>query len=203
MKEYIRPSEYAKLKGINYRTAVAHFNRGWVEGFRDPNTDRISMKNPEWEPPTPTSNGPPTTVLYARVSSTTNKASLDGQIERLRDYASARGYRVVGEVKEIASGLNDNRRKLNGLLTKDDWDVLLVEHKDRLTRFGYQYFETLLSRTGQRVETINEVEEKEKTQEIMDDFVAIITSFAGRIYGANRRARTKEIIRAVEADDGV
>lgn len=199
MREFIRPSEYAKLKGIDYRTAVKHYNNGWIEGFRDPHTDRISLKNPEWTAPTEKPQGPPRAVLYARVSSSTNKASLEGQLERLRAYASARGYKVVEETKEIASGLNDNRRKLNKVLESDNWDVLLVEHKDRLTRFGYSYFEKLLAKAGQAVETINEIEEK--GHEIMDDFVAIVTSFYDRIYGANRRARSRKIIQAIEDEN--
>lgn len=199
MREFIRPSEYARLKGIDYRTAVRHYNNGWIEGFRDPHTNRISLKNPEWRPPSDEPTGPPRATLYARVSSTTNKASLDGQIERLRAYASARGYKIVEETKEIASGLNDNRRKLNNILDSNNWDILLVEHKDRLTRFGYSYFERLLAKTNQKVESINETEEKD--HEIMDDFVAIIISFCDRIYGANRKAKSRKIIQAVEAEN--
>lgn len=63
---------------------------------------------------------------------------------RLPEYAAARGYKVIAEVTEIASGLNDERPKLKKLLAERRVDVLVVEHKDRLTRFGYGSITTLL-----------------------------------------------------------
>lgn len=78
-------------------------------------------------------------MLYARVSSSQNKDNLDSQTERLRQYATLSGYNVVKEVKEIGSGLNEDRKRLNTLLSKDlnSFDYIIVEHKDRLTRFGF------------------------------------------------------------------
>lgn len=87
-------------------------------------------------------------ILYARVSSTTNKASLDGQLTRMRQFAAAKGYTVVDERKEIASGLNENRKQLLPLLSRQDYDVLIVEHKDRLSRFGSTYIEQALINNG-------------------------------------------------------
>lgn len=92
---------------------------------------------------------------------------------------------------------NDNRRKLNSILNSDDWDVLLVEHKDRLTRFGFKYFE-VLERLGQRVEVVNLIEDKDS--ELMDDFVSIVTSFCGRIYGSQRKNKTKKIIEELKEE---
>ena len=90
---------------------------------------RIRLLNPNYqqeESPTSTPHQP-RVILYARVSSTINKPSLNGQIKRLQDYAAARGYIIVGEYQEIASGLNDNRHKLDTILKRDDYDILLVE----------------------------------------------------------------------------
>ena len=75
-------------------------------------------------------------------------------MHRLRDYAAARGYQVAAEVTEIASGLNDDRPKLKKLLTNPKIGVLVVEHRDRLTRFGYGYIATLLEQQGRRVEAM-------------------------------------------------
>ena len=75
-------------------------------------------------------------------------------------------------------------------------DVLLVEHKDRLTRFGWGYTKTLLAKTNQRVESVNTTDDKNK--EIVDDLISIITSFCGKIYGANRKAKTMRIIHDLE-----
>ena len=89
---------------------------------------------------------------------------------------------------EIASGLNDERPKLTKLLTDAKVGVIVVEHRDRLTRFGYGYIATLLEHAGRRVEAIFP---SDTGNDLMDDFMAVITSMAARIYGrrnAKRRA---------------
>ena len=93
--------------------------------------------------------------IYARVSSCENKSNLDRQAERLTQYAAARGYTIHKVVKEVGSGLNDNRKKLNQLLSDRSFNVLVVEHKDRLTRFGAKYIEILLLETDRRLEVVN------------------------------------------------
>lgn len=194
MKEYLKPSEYAKIIGLHYRTVVKHFHKGYIDGYKDENTGSIFIKNPAFETKKENENK---VILYARVSSTNNKASLSGQIERMKSFAAAKGYTVIDEVSEIASGMNESRPKLNKLLDRNDWDILLVEHKDRLTRFGFNYFR-ILEKTGQKVEVINKKENK--NEELIDDFVSIITSFCGRIYGSNRKKKTKEIIEKVKEE---
>ncbi|WP_201800671.1 recombinase family protein [Dulcicalothrix desertica] len=91
---------------------------------------------------------------------------------------------MVHIVKEVGSGLNDNRKKLEKLLKWDDFDVLVVEHKDRLSRFGTNYMDLLLSRLGIRLEIVNMAENGRL--ELMTDLVAIITSFSARLYGQRR-----------------
>lgn len=75
--------------------------------------------------------------IYCRVSSSENKDNLDRQAERLISYANAKGYKVAKVVKEVGSGLNDQRPKLMSILADPTLNLILVEHKDRLTRFGY------------------------------------------------------------------
>ena len=186
-RKYIKPKEYAEIAGLHYRTIVRKYKEGKIEGIND--GVRIYLKNPNYQEPQEQTQGS-RVILYARVSSSTNKASLDGQIERMRDYSAAKGYTIVREVKEVASGLNDKRKKLNSILESKDWDILLVEHKDRLTRFGFNYFNTILNKNEQRVEAINSSIKKDKDEEIIEDLIAIITSF----YGRNRKNKTKQII---------
>lgn len=188
--EYIKASDYSKLTGQNYRTVLRHYKVGLIEGFTN-EFGRTYLKNPKFKERIDNTNNNKV-ILYARVSSSTNKASLDGQIERMKNYASAKGYEIVGEYKEIASGLNDNRKILNQILNKNDYSILLVEHKDRLTRFGFNYLYLLLDKLGIKVEVINHTENK--NQEIIDDFVSIITSFCGKIYGSKRKLKTQKII---------
>ncbi|MBT9161372.1 MAG: hypothetical protein DDT26_02677 [Dehalococcoidia bacterium] len=96
-------------------------------------------------------------------------------------------------VSEFGSGVNDERKKLHTLLNKRDFNVLLVEHKDRLTRFGFHWFESLCPF---RIEVINVAEND--THDLMDDLVAIITSFSARLYGQRRgRKKTQAAIKAL------
>src|SRR5579885_322338 len=123
----------------------------------------------------------------------TRKATRDRQMQRLRDYAAAKGYAVAKEVSEIASGLNDHRPKLSKLLTDPTIGTLIVEHRDRLTRFGYEYIRQLLETQGRHLEVLFP---SETEQELVDDFVAVITSMAARIYGQRSSRQKAAKIRA-------
>ena len=187
--DYIKISEYAERMSVNYRTVYRKFHDNKIEGFQDPDTGSIYLKNPFKQHSMNRSNR---VVLYTRVSSSQNKSNLDSQLERLRLFALAKGYTVVKEVKEIGSGLNDNRPKLLDLLSKDldSYDILLVEHSDRLTRFGNSYITTLLTQLNKQVEVINEIVEDE--EDLIQDFISIITSYCARIYGKRRSQRKTE-----------
>jgi putative resolvase len=114
-------------------------------------------------------------------------------MQRLRDYAAARGYQVVAEVTEIASGLNDERPKLKQLLTDAQVGTIVVEHRDRLTRFGYGYITALLEHEGRRVEAIYP---SDTGNDLVDDFVAVITSMAALTYGRRKAKRPAAQIQA-------
>jgi predicted site-specific integrase-resolvase len=131
-------------------------------------------------------------ALYARVSSLGQKEDLDRQMQRLKDYAAAKGYTVSKEVMEIASGLNDQRPKLEKLLADTSIGTIVVENRDRLTRFGSHYIETLLEAQGRHLEIIFPTG---TADELVDDFVAVITSMAARIYGRRQSKRRAEKIK--------
>lgn len=189
--EYIKISEYAKRMSMHTRTAYRQFHSGKVAGYQDEDTGTIYILNPFKETLVDTEKSNQV-VLYARVSSSQNKNNLETQMERLRMFATVKGYTVVKEVKEIGSGLNDKRPKLLKLLTTDleDYGILLVEHNDRLARFGKPYIEALLTSHGKKLEVINEVVEDE--EDLIQDFVSIITSYCARIYGKRRSKRKTE-----------
>lgn len=75
---------------------------------------------------------------------------------------------------------------------QDDYHLIVVEHKDRLTRVGFNYLETLLNKQGKSIEVVNL--SGEETEDIMQDFISIITSFCARIYGLRRRKRKTECL---------
>jgi putative resolvase len=175
-------SEYAKQVGVTYKTAYQWWKAGQLDAYQLP-TGTIIVREPR-----PTALG---VALYARVSSIDQKDDLMRQVQRLRDYAAARGYQVVVEVTEIGSGLNDERPKLNKLLTDPRVGIVVVERLDRLTQFGYGYIRTLLEYQGRRVEAVFPTDTGD---DLVDDFVAVLTSMAARIYGRrNARRRAAQI----------
>lgn len=129
-------------------------------------------------------------IIYCRVSSSENKSNLQSQKDRLISYCNAKGYKVACVVEEIASGINDKRPKLIKILRDDNFTKIVVEHKDRLTRFGFNYIDVLLSLKGKSIEVVNNVETDQ--QDIIQDFVSIITSYCARIYGQRRSKRKTE-----------
>lgn len=201
--DYIKIDEYAKRMSIHPRTAYRRFHKGLIDGIQDEHGS-IRLKNPfkEYSIEEPETKR---AVLYARVSSSQNKGNLDSQMERLRQYATLSGYNVVKEVKEIGSGLNEDRGKLNALLSKDinSFDYIIVEHKDRLTRFGFNYIKMLLQNANKDVVIVNEVvEEKE---DLIEDFVSIATSLCKKIYGDREgKRKSKSIIKELwdEGNEG-
>ena len=129
-------------------------------------------------------------VIYVRVSSSKNKDNLDTQAERLINYCNAKGYKVYKVVKEIVSGLNDKRPLLEKILLNNDYTKIVVEHKDRLTRFGFNYIEILTKILHKEIEVVNNVDTDEA--DLIQDFISIITSYCARIYGYRRSKRNTE-----------
>ncbi len=188
-------SVWARKEGIGYRAAWRMWKAGQLKGHQLP-TGTIIV---EEERP---SILPDSVAIYARVSSSENRNKLDSQAERLTQYAVARGYRIYKVVKEVGSGVNDNRKQLLKLLTDDGYSRIIVEHKDRLTRFGFNYIDTLFRQHGRSIEVVNEA--ANDRDDLMQDFVSIITSFCARLYGQRGSTRkTERIIRELkDAEDG-
>ena len=180
-------SVYARSLGVSYRTAWRWFKAGKVAGFQA-DTGTIIVTEPIVETVPATANQK--TVIYTRVSAAENKDNLEGQAKRLMDYCAAKGYQVAAVVKEIGSGVNDTRPKLLKLLTDPTVDQIVVEHKDRLTRFGFNYIEQLLAMQGRKIEVINLAENGK--EDLIQDFVSIVTSFCARLYGQRRSKRKTE-----------
>jgi len=126
-------------------------------------------------------------AIYSRVSSSENKDNLERQTERLLNYCSAKGYIVSLIINEIGSGLNDKRPKLEKLLLDNTITKIVVEHKDRLARFGLNYIEKLLLINNRTIEYVNPVHNEK--EDLIQDFVSIITSFTARLYGQRRNKR--------------
>ena len=195
----MRLKDYAKHLGISYQTAWRWWKAGKLPhpAYQVETGVVIVDFHPTVELTTKQSNR---AAIYARVSSSENKDNLERQAERLSQYAIVKGYKIIKIVKEVGSGLNDNRQKLEGLLISCDYDILIVEHKDRLARFGTHYLDILLSRCGIKLEIVNLADNGR--DELMQDLIAIVTSFAARLYGQRRAKRkTEKIIKELSGED--
>ena len=90
--------------------------------------------------------------------------------------------------------------KVLKLLQKNNYRILIVKHKDRLTRFGFNFIKTLLEDKGVKVEVVNEAEDE--TSDLMQDLISIIYSFSARMYGLRRSKRkTEKIIKCLQEED--
>lgn len=182
-------SDYAKSKSIGYQTAWNHYKAGLIEGAYQLPTGTIIV-------PDAINSSRTKTVVYARVSSSQNRDNLISQANRLSDFCVASGWQVDAVVMECGSGVNDSRPKLLKLISDPTVARIVVEHKDRLTRFGFRYIETLFA--GEIV-VVNHSDDKE--DDITQDLVSIITSFCARIYGNRRSKRkTEKLIEALKSD---
>ena len=190
-------SAYARKIGVSYRTAFRWFHAGKLPGYQmDTGTIIITDAPPE----TAVTVTEQKVAIYTRVSAAEHKDNLEGQAKRLTDYCAAKGYRVALVVKEIGSGVNDTRPKLMKLLTNPSVTLIVVEHKDRLTRFGFNYLDKLLAMQGRRIEVIHLAENGQ--EDVVQDFVSIVTSFCARLYGRRRSKRkTERIIAELQCEE--
>lgn len=167
-------SRYAREKEIGYRAAWNRYKQGKIPGAYQDEWGAIHVPDPKTE-----ISGQ--AAIYARVSSNKQKEDLDRQVIRMQEFAIARGLSVVKVVTEVASGVNDNRPKLTKLLEDDSWDTLVVEHKDRLSRVGFNWFEVLLNQQGKDIVVANRASDND--HDLMEDFLSIMYSYAARLYG--------------------
>lgn len=188
-------SQYAKQQGISYRTALRWFRDGTIKGYQAPSGTIIVMESE----PVPSVQK---VAIYARVSSAEHRENLERQAERLTQYCTVKGYQVTQVVKEIASGINDSRPKLLSLLKDRSITLLVVEHKDRLTRFGFRYIEVLLEGQGRSIEVVNLAENNK--EDLLQDLASIVYSFCARWYGQHRAKRkTERFVEQLAAKDGI
>ncbi|MHB8139929.1 MAG: IS607 family transposase [Vulcanimicrobiaceae bacterium] len=175
--------EWAQHQGISYMTAWR-----WTKDDRMPvpwrktQTGTILVDAPMDEKPA-------AVALYARVSSHDQRNDLDRQLARLSRHATENDLHVVEAVAEVGSGLNGKRRKLLRLLSDAAISAIVVEHRDRFARFGSEYLEAALAASGRRLIV---VDSSEMNDDLVQDMIAVLTSFCTRLYG-QRSARNRAI----------
>jgi putative resolvase len=175
--------DWARRQGISYKTAWR-----WVKDdampvpWQQTSSGSILVEAPIEEKPS-------AVALYARVSSHDQRPDLDRQLARLSGFAAASGLHVVASVAEVGPGLNGKRRKLLRLLSDAKVGAIVVEHRDRFARFGSEYLEAALAASGRQLIV---VDPRERHDDLVQDMIAVLTSFCARLYG-RRGARNRAV----------
>ncbi|MCK9543838.1 MAG: IS607 family transposase [Novosphingobium sp.] len=135
-------------------------------------------------------------ATYARVSSHEQKikGDLDRQSLRLSEYCAKHNLPITHIIKDVGSGLNDNRNgfiRLTDLIIQGKVNTLVVEHKDRLTRFQFKFIKKMFESYGCEVIIINGIDVSD-TEELATDMMSLLASFSGRFYGKRSAERRKK-----------
>ncbi len=179
-------AEWARANGVHPQTAYRWFRQGTmpVPARRLP-SGTILVDTP---------GSPPggRVVLYARVTAYDQRGELDRQVARLTAWATGQGMVVADVVREVGTGVNGKRPRLRRLLADPHATTIVVEHRDRLARFGVEYLEAALSAQGRKLVV---VEPGETSDDLMGDMIEVLTGFCARLYG--RRGARNRALRAV------
>ena len=181
--KYIKLSKWAQLNSYTYQGAWFRFKRGDIPGAKQEPSGTILVPFADIENPKTKR-----AITYCRCSSQKQTADLKTQQQRVLAYCENNGFDVIKSVSEIASGMNDTRKGLNSVISRTDFDYLIIENKDRLTRFGFNYIEQYLNSKNIQIIVIN-APNTEK-DELVQDLVSVVTSFCARLY-SKRRAKNK------------
>ncbi|MEM4048099.1 MAG: IS607 family transposase [Zestosphaera sp.] len=191
----LRPKEVCERLGVSYSTLHRWIGEGYVKAIR---TVGGKYRIPESEVRRILESRAKEirAVVYARVSSSDQREDLERQVKYLLEYCASKGYKVVEVLTDVASGLKTDRkglRKLFDLVTSKQVEVVVMTYRDRLTRFGFEYLEYFFNQHGARIEVVFGEEPRDANQELVEDLVEIITSFAGKLYGM-RSHRKKKLV---------
>ena len=184
-------STWARQQGFTYKTAW----RMWRDGKLPVPAEQLATGTVIVHPPVESSKG---AALYARVSSADQKSDLDRQMARLTEYAVHHKIQIIDAVKEVGSGLNGRRKGLTRLLRDPKIGCVVVEHRDRLARFGFEYIEASLSAKGRKIVVVNSAEIED---DVVRDLHEVIVSMCARLYGKRAAAnRAKKALEAIQCE---
>ena len=194
-EQYLSTREFAKLLGASRVTVIKWIKSGRIVAYNVHGKWRIPYS--EVERVLRGVQRVRRVAIYARVSSNTQRNDLERQVEASKLWVSKSfpnaEYIII---TDITSGLNEDRRglrKLIELAKRREIQAVVVAYRDRLTRFGFEYLKTLFNTLGVDVYAAFQEEPKNYVQELVEDFIEIVTSFASRIYG-KRSKRYREVV---------
>ena len=188
MKTY-KPNEFAKMIGVSVKTLQRWDNENTLTACRNPKDRRYyTHKQYDEYMGNQTENKLGKTIIYSRVSNVGQKDDLVNQIEFLKTYVNAKGIIVDEVLTDIGSGLNYNRKNWNMLVdacVSGEISTIIIAHKDRFIRFGYDWYEKFLKRYGVDIVVVNN-ENFSPQEELVQDLISIIHVFSCRIYGLRK-----------------
>ena len=185
---YVKLAEWARANGVHPQTAYR-----WFREDRLPVPARRLESGTIWVDAVAAGESG-RVVVYARVCSHDQRHDLDRQVARLTEWATASGHAVGEVVTEVGSGLNGKRAKLRRVLSDPAAGVVIVEHRDRLARFGTEYLEAALAAQGRKIVV---TDPGETSDDLVRDMIEVLTSMCARLYG--RRGARNRAMRAVNA----
>lgn len=188
MEKIYKPQEFASMLGVAVVTLQRWDREGKLIAYRNPKGRRYYTHTQYEEYMGIRENKVGKTIIYARVSNRGKKDDLENQIEFLKTFANARGMIVDEVMTDIGSGLNYKRKKWNELIElaqQKEVHQIIISHKDRFVRFGYEWFEQFLKKNGVKVIVVNN-EKLSPQEELVQDLISIIHVFSSRIDGLRK-----------------
>lgn len=193
--------EFAERLGVSQSTLRAWDKEGKLVALRTPTNKRryteemlyraLGIKDRQ---------EPKKIVLYARVSSAGQKPDLENQLKYLKDFAAGKGLSIDEILTDVGSALNYKRKnllKLCGMVTRGEVQTVVIADKDRLVRFGFDFFEDLFSKFGCEILIANKAEDMSPAQELTEDLISIVQHFAAKLYG-QRTYKARKLTRTVK-----
>ncbi|HBF9262925.1 TPA: IS607 family transposase [Clostridioides difficile] len=189
MSKHYKPKEFAELLNVSVITLQRWDNDGKLKAFRTPTNRRYYTYEQYLEyTGIHKETDSRKIVIYTRVSTSNQKDDLKNQVEFLRQYANAKGIIVDEVIEDYGSGLNYNRKKWNRLIDScmtNEVNTIIITHKDRFTRFGYEWFERFLAKFNVNIIVVNN-ESLSPQEELVQDIISILHIFSCRIYGLRK-----------------
>jgi excisionase family DNA binding protein len=190
MENLLSTGQLSKLLGVSLSTIYRWLKKHKIEepsrtygNHRRFNKSNFIQKNTK-------------TILYSRVSSYGQKSDLERQTTSLKLYANTNKYKNIEVISDIGSGLNYNKKGfklLLKLIVNQEIDTIIIQHKDRLSRFGLGIITAFSNEFGTKIKIVENEENKSKDILLMNDLMALLTSFTGSIHGRRSHQNKKKV----------
>lgn len=196
----MKAGEVMETLGISRSTLLRYHHKGYIHVKALPNGHFDYSDEDVWN--LKFKNKKRVTVAYARVSTYKQKHDLENQINELKEFAQVRGYKLTETYHDIASDISFENRKeffdLLELVFKGEVKQVIITHKDRLSRVGFDLLKYLFDHYHTEIIVISD-EEDQKTdeQELFEEIVSLLHCFSMRM-DSHRRIERKKIEKKLE-----